>query len=116
MKTNAYGQPHYTCPLIDHVKDNINQFIKDNESEDFRDLKQCLELMEEIREANSLLRDSSNEFIKKFEDEETLARSIQDELDKLQEQYNDLQSDYASDIDALNEQIDELNNRIQYNY
>jgi predicted nuclease with TOPRIM domain len=123
MKTNGYGQPPYTCPLIDRVKDNINQFIKDNESEDFSDLEQCLDLMEEIRTANSLLRDCSTEYIDKFENEEGKANDLQDEinklenqLDKLQEQYNDLQSDHASDVEALNEQIDELNDRLQYNY
>lgn len=121
MKTNAYGQPPYTCPLIDRVKDNINQFIKDNESEDFSDLEQCLDLMEEIRTANSLLRDCSTEYIDKFENEEGRSNDLQDEVNKLekkldewQEKYNDLQSDHASDVELMQQEIDELNNRLNY--
>ena len=84
MKTNGYGQPPYTCPLIDRVKDNINQFVKDNKSEDFGDLELCLNLMEEIRTANSLLRDCSTEYIEKFENEEEKNNDLQDEINKLE--------------------------------
>ena len=111
MKTNRYGQPEFTCPLIDRIKMLINRHIRSNDT-DTSDLEDCLDLLENVRDANSTLRDCSTKYIDLYEDEQTLATSIQKELDKLQEQYDDMQSNMSYDIDTLHEQIDDLNNQI----
>lgn len=111
MRTNRYGQPEFTCPLIDRIKMLINRQIQSKEL-DTSDLEDCLDLLEDVRDANSTLRDCSTEYIQKYEDEQELTKQIQNELDELGKKYDDLQSDTSYDIEQLQSKINNLNDQI----
>lgn len=116
MRTNRYGQPEFTCPLIDQVKETIKDFIEKNECVCTINLENCLDVLDEIREANSRLRDCSTEYIEKYEDELNTSKQLQNEIEQAENKHEQIQANMADDITQLQEQVDELNNRIQYNY
>lgn len=111
MRTNRYGQPEFTCPLIDRIKMLIDRQIQSNDL-DTSDLEDCLSLLEDVRDANSALRDCSTEYIQRYEDEQELTKQIQKELDQLGEKYDDLQSSSSYDIEQLQSEINNLNDQI----
>ena len=95
-KDNAPA-PH-TCPLIDTV---INM-IKTTTDEDF-DIKEAINMMEQIRTANGELRDWGNELFNEKEELEDQISDLEGKLEDKQEDIGNLE-DY---IKTLEKQISE---------
>ncbi len=75
---------HHTCPKINEV---ISAIESVNWGEDsYWDVKILTEIMEEIRKANSDLRDWGNQMCRERDD-------LQDEFDDLQDEFDDLKEE-----------------------
>lgn len=84
--TDPTGVQH-TCPLIDSVIDVLKKFDPDDEEDAIR-------MMEDIRNANSRLRDFGQDQYRQVCNLESERDDVQDELDRLKRDYENLQSEY----------------------
>ena len=92
-----------TCPIIDSVKSFIND-IEYSEDHDGRLTKYALDNLEEIRNANSTLRDFGNA---QYALRETYENKCDELSDKISSLENDIQN-LEDVIKKLENQIDEL--------
>ena len=97
-----------TCPIIDdvvrYVDDWRNRYSDDESESEFKD---ALSILEDIRSANSTLRDWGNEEYKRAED-------LEKERDELQKENERLQSDITylqSEMQYYQAQLNESNNQ-----
>lgn len=102
-----------TCPKIDSVISFINGIKWDLEDEDeeilSRESKEIIEVLEEIRTANSTLREWGNQ---EFQDKEYLEKErdeMEGKIQELEKEIKSLEDDLSATTDAYNECVDELN-------
>jgi uncharacterized coiled-coil DUF342 family protein len=94
-----------TCPLIDRVLEFLNH-IEFDDQDDFngKDIDENIALLEEIRDANSKLRDWGNENAKQADELEEERNDLQKKVKELEEEVED----YKNEIEDLEKQIEEL--------
>lgn len=88
-----------TCPKIDEVISAVNSVNWDEDN--YWDAKKVIEIMEEIRKANTDLREWGNQMYRERDE-------LQDQLDDLERENKDLKSN----IDEFEMQVNELENKI----
>lgn len=107
-----------TCPIIDEVIGIIEDPIWDEENEDELHLKnrfsEALKLMEDIRSANSTLREWGNErdkdaeyWEKEFDDAKRDNDDLKSQIKDLEEEINGLQQE-INDLQELNDRYENL--------
>jgi uncharacterized coiled-coil DUF342 family protein len=119
MRSDNSGVPN-TCNLINAVISDIKELhsyygmdVSEEGQEDVDAFKEsALNLLEEIRHANSTLRDWGNEYFNKFEDADREKDEFESETKVLKSTIEDLELQIASlerEIDNLKDEIYELN-------
>lgn len=105
-----YSPIRHTCPMIDEVI-NIIMYpewdLSDPDEEKLRDeFKEAIDIMEQIRTANSTLREWGNEtYIEKLD--------LEKEIDWLEKRVAELEYEvrnYQDEIKSLENQLEELEN------
>lgn len=74
--------PNNTCPNIDKIIDTIEWTLENKEIRE-QDLMKCIDILEELRTSNALLRDCAEKTIKELDE-------IKGEKYALEDKYNDL--------------------------
>jgi len=99
------GVPH-TCPKIDEVIDFLNGIDWDLDDDDERDLAhestKMIEVLEEIRTANSTLRDWGNNMCRE-----------RDEAQQDLEYYQSKNEDLEKEVKNINDEVKELEKKIE---
>lgn len=101
-RNKDYSGVELTCYLIDNVISQI-----DNSEDEDLDKRELINLLEQIRKANSSLRDWGNELYEEKED-------LENEVSNLKNQIIDLNEELSSKIDeitSLNEEISNYNDQ-----
>jgi predicted nuclease with TOPRIM domain len=90
-----------TCPTIDKGLSSIESAV--DRAKDIQDfLFEATEIIEEVRSANSTLRDWGNEQYQRAEELETENRELQDQIER-----------FEYDIASLTETIEELESQLR---
>ena len=101
----------HTCPKIDSVISNIHSIYMSSEEITKHEYVQFEKLMEEIRSANSTLREWGNEENKKAEE-------FEKDFDRANRQVEDLEAEVMElkdEIKELERKIEELENNLVIN-
>lgn len=93
-----------TCPIIDEALSLMDiswDLDNEDESDCAKNLTKAMELIEQVRGANSTLREWGNEMCKERDD-------FENEVDALTRRIAEMERDYNSEIASLEQQIEEL--------
>jgi chaperonin cofactor prefoldin len=102
-----------TCPTINAVIRDVNaiyNIIENVDGSNEQDLKDILENMEQIREANSLLRNWGNDLLNRKKE---LEEELSDKVEEMEKTISDLEENietYKDEIKRLEKLIEDLEN------
>lgn len=104
MATVDHSGVKYTCPLIDEVISAVKSIPAEVYEYTYWTEKRLIEILEEIRTANSTLRDYGNCL---FDDKENLESDV-DYFKNKKEYLEELVSDMKKEITELEKQLNEI--------